>query len=45
MYKQISTQIHVLLVTAVLVIGLAVPVTPPSTINDCSGSTGQICGG
>lgn len=45
MYKQLFAKINILLVTAVLAIGLVLPVTPPSLTGDCSGSTGQICGG
>lgn len=45
MYKQLSTQINVLLVTAVLAIGLVLPVTPPSLNGDCSAPVGQSCGG
>lgn len=45
MYNQLSTKINFLLVTAVLVIGLVLPATPPSLTGDCSSSTGQICGG
>ncbi|MBK7896774.1 MAG: hypothetical protein WAS33_19540 [Candidatus Promineifilaceae bacterium] len=45
MYKQLSAQINILLVTAVLAIGLVLPVTPPTVTGDCSGSIGQSCGG
>ena len=45
MYKQLSAQIYIWLVTVILAIGLVLPVTPPTLTGDCSGSVGQSCGG
>jgi hypothetical protein len=45
MHKQLFAKINILLVAAILAIGLALPVAPPSLSGDCSGSTGQTCGG